>query len=316
MKNTLTKLPRAEQWATEICAQLRKSVESIIDVGRLLVKAKADLAHGEWVRMFEDSLVPFTVNTAQRLMKVAEHPQISNAAHAQYLPPSWYSLYELTKVEPQRLTAAFKDGIITPDMERRDVSALLSQERRTERIEKLATIAKGNTELATDVKYPVIYADPPWRYEHVKTESRAIENQYPTMALDEICALPLGDVTTDDALLFLWATSPKLAEALRVVESWGFTYRTSMVWVKDQIGMGYYARQRHELLLIATKGEPPVPAPEDRPDTVVTAPRGEHSEKPDIFYRVIERMYPTLPRLELFAREAREGWDRWGNQAA
>jgi N6-adenosine-specific RNA methylase IME4 len=190
-----------------------------------------------------------------------------------------------------------------------------AEKRRKERIETIVTASAGNTPLETANRYPVIYADPPWRYEHVKTESRAIENQYPTMALDEICALPLADVTTDDALLFLWATSPKLAEAMRVVESWGFTYRTSMVWVKDQIGMGYYARQRHELLLIGTKGEPPVPEPANRPDSVIESPRGRHSEKPEVFYELIERMYPELPKVELFARQPREGWGRWGNQA-
>ena len=82
----------------------------------------------------------------------------------------------------------------------------------------------------------MIYADPPWRYEHVKTESRAIENQYPTMDLDAICALPVRDIATDDSVLFLWATSPKLAEAMRVIDAWGFTYRTCMAWVKEKIG--------------------------------------------------------------------------------
>ncbi len=124
MKNNLAKLPRAEQWADRICVQLGESVESIIEVGRLLVKAKSDLAHGEWGRMFEDELVPFSRQTAFRLMAVAEHPQLSNVAHGQHLPPSWRTLYELTKVEPKRLTAAFKDGLITPDMPRKAVAAL------------------------------------------------------------------------------------------------------------------------------------------------------------------------------------------------
>jgi len=191
-----------------------------------------------------------------------------------------------------------------------------AQERRQERVDTIVDISRGNVELASAVTYPVIYADPPWRYEHVKTESRAIENQYPTMALEDICALPVADVATPDAILFLWATSPKLAEAIRVVEAWGFTYRTSMVWVKDQIGMGYYARQRHELLLIATRGNPPVPEPASRPDSVVTAPRQEHSAKPLVFYDVIERMYPEFQKIELFCRNPRGGWDAWGNQAA
>src|SRR4029077_3523649 len=91
--------------------------------------------------------------------------------------------------------------------------------RRDERVATLERAARGNTPLAAVIRYPVVYADPPWRYEHVKTERRPIENQYPTMTLEDICALPLDTVTTDDALLFLWATSPKLAEALQVLEA-------------------------------------------------------------------------------------------------
>ncbi len=163
-------------------------------------------------------------------------------------------------------------------------------------------------------QYRVIYADPPWRYEHSKTDSRKIENQYPTLPLEEICALPIADLAADDAILFLWATSPKLAESMQVIDSWGFIYRTCMVWVKDKIGMGYYARQQHELLLIAKRGDMPAPLPEDRQSSVVLAPRTGHSKKPQEFYEVIERMYPDQPRIELFARKERDGWTAWGNE--
>lgn len=163
-------------------------------------------------------------------------------------------------------------------------------------------------------KYNLILSDPPWRYEHVKTESRAIENHYPTMTLDEICALPVAGLADDDAVLFLWATSPKLAEAMRVIEAWGFEYRTCMVWVKDKIGMGHYARQRHELLLIARRGSPGVPLPADREDSVIEAPRGQHSEKPLAAYEAIERMYPFATKVEIFARNTRDGWSSWGNE--
>ena len=187
--------------------------------------------------------------------------------------------------------------------------------RRTERMETLAAIATGNRGLDGVGTYPVIYADPPWRYDVVESESRAIENHYPTMSNEDIYALPIQSLCTDDAVLFLWATSPKLVEAIQVVAAWGFTYKTCMVWVKDKIGMGYYARQQHELLLIATRGAPPTPAPADRPSSVITATRGEHSAKPDEFYAVIERMYPALPKVELFCRSPRDGWSAWGNQS-
>lgn len=197
----------------------------------------------------------------------------------------------------------------------KEIRQAKTEQRREERLEKIVEISQGNTELATDIRYPVLYADPPWRYEHAESESRAIENQYPTMALDEICALPVTDLATPDAILFLWATSPKLAESMRVIESWGFTYRTCAVWDKQKIGMGYYFRQRHELLLVATRGSIPTPAPGDRAASVIVEPREEHSAKPAKFAELIESMYPTLPRIELFCRSPREGWAVWGNQS-
>lgn len=198
------------------------------------------------------------------------------------------------------------------------VAGVMSKARREERNEKLATIARGNAPIdAVAERFPIIYGDPPWRYEHVASESRAIENQYPTMALEEICDLKIGDaIATDDAVLFLWATAPKLLEAMRVIEAWGFTYRTNIVWDKEAIGMGYWARIQHELLLIATRGEPPAPPPEARFPSVVRVKRSKkHSQKPELFAERIEQMFPTLPRVELFARAPRAGWTAWGNQS-
>jgi N6-adenosine-specific RNA methylase IME4 len=196
------------------------------------------------------------------------------------------------------------------------IRAERSEARRTERVRNLVEISKGNAQLGTDQKFPIIYADPPWRYEHPPMGgNRVIENHYPTMTLAEICALPVLDLATDDAVLFMWATAPKLAECFEVLNAWGFEYRTCAVWVKDKIGMGFYVRNQHELLLIAKRGDPPMPAEGDRSPSVIMAARTEHSEKPVEFYELIERMYPELPKIELFARDEREGWQRWGNQA-
>ena len=145
--------------------------------------------------------------------------------------------------------------------------------------------------------------------------NRVIENHYPTMTLDEICALKVQDLATPDAVLFIWTTSPKLEESFAAIRAWGFEYRTCAVWVKLSIGMGYFVRQQHELLLIAKRGEPPMPLPNARPSSITESARGEHSEKPVEGYKLIERMYPDLPKIELFARNAREGWTAWGNQA-
>jgi N6-adenosine-specific RNA methylase IME4 len=101
-----------------------------------------------------------------------------------------------------------------------------------------------------------------------------------------------------------------------VLEAWGFEYKSNAVWVKDKLGLGYYVRNRHELLLIATRGDFRCPQPANRPSSVIEAPRREHSRKPDETYEIIERMYPELPKIELFARQERPGWRQWGNEVA
>ncbi len=198
----------------------------------------------------------------------------------------------------------------------KEIRANKAEERRAERIEKIVEISRGNAPLGQVAeRYAVIYADPPWRYEYAESESRAIENHYPTMSLDEIKALPVDDIAFDDCILFLWATSPKLHESMQVLDAWGFSYLTCAVWDKQKIGMGYYFRQQHELLLVAVKGSPPTPRPGDRPSSVMSYERGPHSAKPLEVYEVIEAMYPELPKLEMFCRSPREGWGAWGNQA-
>lgn len=161
-------------------------------------------------------------------------------------------------------------------------------------------------------KYFLIYADPPWFYKGGTTPNRIIENQYPTMETKDICKMEIPNAK--DSILFMWCTNPKLEEGLQIIKAWDFIYKTNMVWVKDKIGMGYYARGRHELLLIATKGNPGVPEPKNRPNSVIEFPRTKHSKKPEIVYELIEQMYPNRKYLELFARNKRKNWKSWGNE--
>jgi len=162
--------------------------------------------------------------------------------------------------------------------------------------------------------YSVIYADPPWRYEFAPDDMRSVEAHYPTMETEEIKGYlaAKGVRVAPDAILFLWATAPKLEDALDVMRAWGFRYRTNMAWVKDGIGTGIWFRGKHELLLLGVRGSPRPPAPADRPPSVLEAPRGEHSEKPEAVYEIIERMTPGARRIELFARRRRPGWDALG----
>lgn len=162
-------------------------------------------------------------------------------------------------------------------------------------------------------KYNVIYADPPWRYEFSETSMRAIENQYPTMDLEDIKQLKIP--VADNAVLLLWATAPKLEEALSVLNSWGFTYKTCAVWDKEKVGMGYWFRGQHELLLLGVKGNFNAPEEQNRFSSVIRQPRSKHSKKPEQVYEMIERMFPHGQYIELFAREQRGGWGGWGNES-
>lgn len=163
-------------------------------------------------------------------------------------------------------------------------------------------------------KYDIIYADPPWRYGFSKSNNRKIENQYSTMELEEIKNLPIKNITEKDAVLYLWATAPKLLEAIDVMRAWGFTYKTHCIWDKEIIGMGYWWRGRHELLLVGTKGNFSPPSQTLREPSVYKEKRSLHSKKPNHFRNKIDEYYPKLSKLELFAREEHTNWDVWGNE--
>jgi N6-adenosine-specific RNA methylase IME4 len=198
------------------------------------------------------------------------------------------------------------------------IRAEKARERYAARVARIAELSAGNTPLTAARRYPVIYADPPYDYRlynETTGSARAAAEHYPTMKLHEICAVPVAQVATDVAILFMWTTAPHLEESFQVLAAWGFKYKTNIVWVKHAQGLGHFVRGQHELLLIATKGDPPCPLPANRPASVIEAARREHSRKPDEAYELIEQMYPDLPKIELFARNARAGWSAWGNQA-
>ncbi len=194
------------------------------------------------------------------------------------------------------------------------IKELQQKNKLNHKIERIAQFSEPPPLENIGKQYAIILADPPWRYDFSIDNSDTIESHYPTMALEDICNLAVPKIAANDCILFLWATNPKLEQAFQVINSWGFTYKTNSVWVKDWIGPGYYFRQRHELLLLATKGEPPTPLPEKRVDSVQEYPKAGHSEKPLCYYDIIESWYPDASKYELFRRKARPGWDGWGNE--
>ena len=159
--------------------------------------------------------------------------------------------------------------------------------------------------------FGVIYADPPWRYEN-GTPGREIERHYPTMSDEEICALEVP--AAKDAILYLWAVAPRLDAGFRVMEAWGFRYKTCAVWDKVKVGMGFWWRGQHEILMVGTRGNVSPPPQPLRKPSVIRCPRGRHSAKPEQVRDWIAEWYPDVPKLEIFSRLKRPGWEVFGNQ--
>lgn len=164
----------------------------------------------------------------------------------------------------------------------------------------------------TDKKYKVIYADPPWSYENNITGTMP-KDHYKLMALDDICQMPIKNITEKNAVLYMWAVVPQLEEALKVINSWGFKYKTHFVWDKIKHNVGHYSSVRHELLMVAIKGSCPLEY-YNLYDSVYSEEKTGHSVKPNFFREMIDTVYINGNRIELFARQKNEGWDFFGNE--
>jgi N6-adenosine-specific RNA methylase IME4 len=169
-------------------------------------------------------------------------------------------------------------------------------------------------------RYGVILADPEWRFEPWSRETgmdRAADNHYPTSPLGALKVRDVPEIAAPDCVLFLWTTTPMLAQAIRLMQAWGFEYSSHCVWAKDRLGTGFWFRNKHEVLLVGLRGSPPAPAPGSQWPSLIEAPVGAHSAKPAAFCEMIESYYPNLPKIELNCRGApRAGWDAWGDEAA
>jgi N6-adenosine-specific RNA methylase IME4/uncharacterized ParB-like nuclease family protein len=172
-------------------------------------------------------------------------------------------------------------------------------------------------------KYGVIVEDFEW--DHVtwseKGKDRHAGNHYPTSrdahTAEEILERTRGrfECAADDCVLFMWTTTPHLAVAIELMRLRGFKYSTNFVWAKDRIGTGYWSRNKHELLLVGRRGDVPAPAHGTQYPSLIEAPVGEHSAKPEVFLEMIESYFPSLPKIELNRRGSpRPGWDAWGNE--
>jgi N6-adenosine-specific RNA methylase IME4 len=171
-------------------------------------------------------------------------------------------------------------------------------------------------------KYRVIYADPPWQYrdaQQIGTDEQetylGVGQHYPSMSMETLCNLPVKGLAEREAVLFLWVTTPLLAEVWPVIAAWGFQYKSEFVWDKVRPTFGHYNAMRHEHLLVCTRGQC-TPDIEERPHSILQIRRaGAHSTKPPEFRRLIDTLYPFGKRIELFARgNVPENWERWGTE--
>ncbi len=175
--------------------------------------------------------------------------------------------------------------------------------------------------LTGDKKYQIIYADPPWSFNFKNRQGlsdQAKSKLYETMRPDDICSLPIKDISDDNSILFLWVMNSELPLALKVIESWGFKYKTvAFTWVKTtkntyHFGGGNWTRSNPEICMLSAKGRISRKSASVR--NLVLSPLREHSRKPDEIRGMITELVGDLPRIELFAREKTPGWDTWGNE--
>lgn len=168
-------------------------------------------------------------------------------------------------------------------------------------------------------KYEIIYADPPWSESGGGKIKRGADRHYPLMKTKEIIQLDVPSITADNAHLYLWVTNNFLQDGFKVMEAWGFKYKTMITWVKDRFGLGQYFRGQTEHCMFGVKGNIPYKTMDGKRQqgtTVIHAPRLKHSQKPEEMRKLIEKVSDRegFNKIELFARQEYEGWDHWGNE--
>lgn len=169
-----------------------------------------------------------------------------------------------------------------------------------------------------DGKYAVIYCDPPWQYDSDEClgDDSGASSIYPTMDVSEIAKIPVEKISSLDSLIFMWATSQHLQEAIWLMAEWGFQYRTiAFVWHKERTNPGYYTNSSVEICLVGKRGRIPSPRGSRKEQQFISHKRTDHSKKPDEVRLRIERMFPDQKKIELFSRQQSDGWTVWGNQA-
>lgn len=240
--------------------------------------------------------------TLQECKQIASKlaPEVKQALEGTEVADSQKQLLQLARMTPEQQAEAverFRSGAV------KDLRAAARDIRR----ETLHSAP------LPDGVFNLVTADPPWQYDNDGARGSA-ENHYPTLSLDQMLELPIGERLADNVVMFLWVTTSHQAEALMLLDHWGLEFKSEIIWVKPHIGTGYYTRGKHEKLWICTRGD--LMTPSKLPESVQHWPVAEHSRKPAEAYQLMLEMYPHLThRLELFGRSPREGFTVHGNEA-
>ena len=279
------------------------------------IKLRAERRGGELLREMADRGERAVRGQVQKSRgETFQPPQLADLGVTKTQSSRWQKLAELdVETFETRLAAAKRGALASTEMTKTERIVEKQQRRKAHD----ADLAAKQLALP-DRRYGVLLADPPWRWEPYSRETglgRAPDNHYATSCLETIKPFNIASIVADDSVLFLWSTVPMLPQALEVMWSWGFDYKTNFVWVKDRAGTGYWNRNQHELLLVGSRGNIPAPAPGEQWESVINALVGAHSVKPRTVYELIESYFPNLPKIELFARTHRHRWDAWGHEA-
>ncbi len=302
--------------AIAAAARIAKDHQLEIDASEIRIRAERRL--GEMIQAQKKTVGLNTGTRGQRLTRVtggaiaeppeSDKPTLADAGIDKKLSSRSQSIASIPEDEFEATLEEHRE-------KQKAVTAATMEKmlKRKKSIEQHAAGLRDPAPVSETGPYQVVLADPPWRYDHQQAPNRDIENQYPTADLETIKSHKPN--TENNAILFLWATAPKLKEAIDVLEAWGFRYVTNAVWDKQKIGMGYWFRGQHELLLVGTKGTPGTVPEHVRKSSVFTDKRTSHSKKPVSVYEYIENAFPERTMLEMYCRTPREGWSAWGNES-
>jgi N6-adenosine-specific RNA methylase IME4 len=308
-----------------VAASAKRCMEHAIAAGELLIQAKDQMPHGQWLPWLEKHC-GVTTRSAQNYMKLAKHRT--------EIESKYETVSHLTVREALHALAA-------PAL---TISSLKTEEAKKVALESIKNgqnirmAGRGARKLdyydrtkswkpkALEGPYRIIYADPPWLLEFNQRGRRIgpvgiAADHYDCLTVDQICKYRVGNRTVKEladknAILFMWVTATMLEHCFQVIEAWGFQYKTHFVWDKVRHNLGHYISIRHELLMICTRGTSCTPDTGKLINSVQTIERSDkHSEKPEEFYDIIDAMYDHGRKLELFSRKPRVGWDCDGNEA-